>query len=285
VKSLQEWLSQQGVGTRLRALRVQAGLTGKALADANGWAQSKVSRIEKGEQRASADDIRAWGRTAGADDLTVAELLQLAEEARVVNATFGNRMRNGQAAVQATYTDLARNATLIRHFEMTFVPGPLQVPEYTRRILTEMRDLHGKPKDDIPEAVAERAKRYQMLYEPGRRWEFLLAEPVLRWVLPPPAVMRVQLDRLQTVIGLEHIRFGIIPMGRPLAWSPQNTVEIYVGEETVAAAETFIGETFHRDEEAAFYGRALDLMWSEAVEGDDARELITRAARALEDAN
>jgi transcriptional regulator with XRE-family HTH domain len=281
MEQLEEWLSQQGLGTRLRALRAQAGLSGKDLADANGWAQSKVSRIESGKQQPSVSDIEAWARTASASPETVTGLLAKREEAQVWHATFKARMRGGQEDVQKSYTDLAAQSSLIRHYENVFVPGPLQVPEYTRRVLEEMAALHSLEIDDVGAAVTERMRRQQMLYDPAKRWEFLLAEPVLRWLLCPPAVMRAQLDRLQTVIGLERIRFGIIPMGVQLATSPQDNVEIYAGEETIAVAETFIGETWHRDSEAEAYSRAVDHLWKDAVEGDAARELIVRAARAL----
>jgi transcriptional regulator with XRE-family HTH domain len=282
LESLEEWLTQpEGLAARLRALRVQAGLSGKALADANSWAQSKVSRIETGQQLPSPEDIRAWARTCAADDEIVRELLGQVQEARIAHATFRGRMRRGQAQVQKSYSDLAAGASLIRHFETVYVPGPLQIPAYARRVLTEMIPLHGLEIDDVDAAVHERMARAQMLYEPSKRWEFLLAEPVLRWLLPGPAVMRAQLDRLQSVIGLERIRFGIVPMGVELATTPQNTVEVYVGSETVAVAETYIGETWHRDDEAAAYNRAIDRQWEDAVEGDAARQLIAAAIAQL----
>ena len=107
---------------------------------------------------------------------------------------------------------------------MAFIPGPLQIPDYARRVLTEMISLHDLEIDDVDAAVQERMARAQMLYDPSKRWEFLLAEPVLRWLLPSPAVMRAQLDRLQGVIGLDRIRLGIVPMGVELATTPQNSV-------------------------------------------------------------
>ncbi len=281
MEPLEEWLSQQGVGTRLRALRTQAGLSGKDLAEATGWAQSKVSRIETGQQMPSEEDIEAWGRACGASAGTVRELLGERENARIAHATFRSRMRRGQAGVQKTYSDLARTSGLIRHFETVYVPGPLQVPDYARRVLTEMIPLHNLEIDDVDAAVEERMQRHQLLYDPAKHWEFLLAEPVLRWLLCPPTVMRAQLDRLQTVIGLQRVRFGIVPMGTELATTPQNNVEIYVGQETVAVTETFLGETWHSDDEAAAYGRAVDRMWKDAVEGDAARKLIVRAVQAL----
>jgi transcriptional regulator with XRE-family HTH domain len=283
LESIEEWLTQPGgLAARLRELRVRANLPGKQLADVNGWYQSKVSRIETGQQMPSPGDIRAWAAATGADEATVQELLGKREEARVAHATFPRRMHRGQAAVQKTYSDLTTSATLIRDFETVYVPGPLQIPDYARRVLTEMISLHGLEIDDVDAAVQERMARAQMLYDPSKRWEFLIAEPVLRWLLPTPAVMRAQLDRLQGVIGLERIRLGIIPMGRQLATTPQNTVVIYAGTETVAVAETYIGETWHRGDEAAAYMRAIDRQWEDAVEGDDARRLIALAASDLQ---
>jgi Domain of unknown function (DUF5753) len=190
-------------------------------------------------------------------------------------------MRRGQAQVQESYNDLVRGASLIRHFETVYVPGLLQVPAYARRVLTEMISLHDLEIDDVDAAVEARLRRQQMLYDLGKQYEFLLAEPVLRWLLCPPPVMRAQLDRLQTVIGLERVRFGILPMGTVLATAPQNSVQVYAGEETIAVAETFIGEQFHHGDQAAAYGRALDRMWAEAVESDRARELIVQVAASL----
>lgn len=284
MQSLEEWLTQpEGVATRLRALRAQAGLSGKELADATGWAQSKVSRIEGGKQLPSPEDIVAWVRACGADESITPGLLRQQEEARVAKqTTFSERMRRGQAKVQEDYTSLAASATRIRHFEMSFVPGPLQIPGYTKRVLTEMVSLHELEIDDVDAAVQERMQRAAMLYDPGKRWEFLLAEPVLRWLLPAPDVMREQLDRLQSVIGLDRVRFGIVPMGAHLATTPQNTVELYYTPGgIIGITETFIGETWHREDEAAKYARALDLQWEDAAEGDTARELILRAIRSL----
>lgn len=280
--SLEEWLTRpEGVATRLRELRARTGLSGKDLADARNWAQSKVSRIENGKQMPSVDDIEAWADTCDASPDELKDLLRLQEEARVAHVTFRDRMRRGQQQVQESYNHLVRQSSLVRHFETVYIPGLLQVPHYIRRVLTEMIRLHDLQIDDVDAAVASRMQRQQFLYDSDKRFEFLLAEPVLHWLLCPPSVMRGQLDRLQTVIGLERIRFGIIPMGVEISTTPQNKVEIYVGEEPVAAVETLIGESFHRGEEAERYGRALDMLWDEAVTGERARELIIAATHAL----
>ena len=111
----------EGLGTRLRALRARADLSGKELAAAAGWDQSKVSRIERGQQVPKAPDIDTWARVCGATDTEVRELLSLQSEARIAHATFSDRMKRGQAEVQKSYTSLAASASLIEGPVM-FVP-------------------------------------------------------------------------------------------------------------------------------------------------------------------
>jgi len=159
------------------------------------------------------------------------------------------------------------------------VPGLLQTAEYARHVLGEMVELHDLEVRDVDAAVATRMQRQQMLYDQSKRFEFLMAEPVLRWLLCPAGAMRGQLDRLQTVIGLPNVRFGIVPMGVPLRAAPQNSFQLY---NDVAIVETFIGETTHQGDEAAAYQRALQRLWDDAASGEDARRLIIRAADQLD---
>jgi transcriptional regulator with XRE-family HTH domain len=284
VESLQDWLTQpDGIATRLRMLRAQAGLSGKSLADSQGWAQSKVSRIESGAQMPSPDDIRAWAAACNVATAELDELLRLGDTARGMREAFRSRMSRGQEHEQADHNDLTAQSQLIRYFETVWVPGFLQVPDYTRRVFTEMISLHNLQIDDVEAAIAKRMQRQQTLYDPAKQFEFLIAEPVLRWLICEPAVMREQLDRLQTIIGLPRIRFGIIPMGVQLTTTPQNSFQIYVTDDgPMVAIETFTTEMFVRGDEADAYGRVMDKLWEEAATGDQARRLIISARDALE---
>ncbi|WP_255511180.1 helix-turn-helix transcriptional regulator [Micromonospora sp. WP24] len=279
---MEEWLTQpDGLADRLRALRTQAGLSGKELAEANGWAPSKVSRLENGRQMPAPADLYAWARSCGADDITAQDLLRMLGEVQAAHRGWRRRMRQGQAAVQDSYNQLVAESRLIRHFETVYVPGLLQTADYARRVLTEMVELHNLDIADVDAAVATRMQRQQLLYDTSKQFEFLLAEPVLRWLLTTPEVMRGQLDRLQTVVGVPNIRFGILPLGAPLTITPQNSFQMY---DDVAIVETFVGETTYRDDEAATYTRAIERLWQEAVTGEDARRLIVRAAQDLPNA-
>jgi transcriptional regulator with XRE-family HTH domain len=285
--SLEEWLARpRDVATRLRTLRAQAGLSGHQLAEAAGWAQSKVSRIETGKQAPNDDDITAWATICGGSAEAIATLMQMQAEARVVGTVdFRETMAAGQAAQQEDYDNLFNRSHLVRNFETVYVPGLLQIPEYTRRIRQEMVPLHDLQVDDSDAAVAKRVQQQQNLYDPEKRFEFIIGEPVLRYLLVPPSVMRGQVDRLQTVIGMDRVRFGIIPMGVELRWTPQHSFQIYVSDDgPVVEVESVVKGPWYRGEDAERFNRFFDWLWEEAVEGPAARKLIASAIQALPEA-
>lgn len=274
-----DWLTQPGgLAARLRALRTQAGLSGKELAAATGWPASKVSRLENGRQMATGADLEAWADACNASGQETQRLLALLNEAQSVHFDFKRRMRSGQAAVQAHYNQLVQDARLIRHFETVYVPGLLQITEYARRVLTEMVELHSLEVRDVNAAVAARMQRQQLLYDTSKEFEFLLAEPVLRWMLCPPDIMRGQLDRLLTVFGMPNVRLGVIPLGVQIPTTPQNSFQLY---DDLAIVETFVGETVHGPKESVAYASTIDRLWAEALTGDNARKLIISAAHDL----
>lgn len=270
----------EGVADQLRELRLQAGLKGQQLADQHGWQQSKVSKIETGKQAPTDDDIRKWVSSCGAESFVADELIAMIAEIQAGHRDWKRRLRRGPAAVQAGYNQLVSQSKLICHFETVYVPGLLQTPEYAQFILTEGAQIaEADPKArEIAAAVVTRMERQRLLYDGSKRFEFLLSEPVLHWLLCPPAVMRGQLDRLQTVVGLSSIRFGILPLGRQLRTTPQNSFQLY---DDLAIVETFVGEWRHNEQDSAVYRRTLDRLWEDALTGDAAREAIVRAARQL----
>lgn len=277
---IEDWLNQpDGLAPRLRALRERAGLAGKDLAAATGWQPSKVSRLENGRTMPSRDDLRTWIAACGADDAVLQELLALLGEVQAFHQDWKRRLRRGgHAAVQATYYEMVRDARLVQNFEVACVPGLLQTPEYARAMLTESAAEHGVGDGDLDDAVASRLARQQFLYEAGRKFEFIVTEAVLRFLLVPPEVMRGQLDRLQSIIGAPNIRFGVIPFGVRLATTPQNS--FLICDDTVVL-ETFVEEVQPPPDVAASYLPVMKVLWESAVTGDAARRLISDAAEAL----
>lgn len=294
-----EWLAQAArLGERLRDLRVHARFTGPGLASALGWAQSKVSKIETGRQMPTESDITAWTRTCGTDQAVVDELLAVQAEAQLIHSRWREQMRSGQVAIQRRFGDLAAKASLIRNAETVYVPGLLQTAEYARARITENAWLHriadqpdisieAVARDAVHEiaaATAERMRRQTILYEPGRRFEFLVTEAALRLLLCERDVMLGQLDRLLAVVdGMPRVQFGVIPFGVQLPFTPQNGFLLL--DDDLAIVESIGGETMHRGDETAVYVRAMNHLASEAVGGGRARSLILSAIGAIKSAH
>lgn len=281
MKPYEEWLTQPGgLADRLHGLR-RATMKAKDLADAAGWAHSKVSKLENGRQMPTADDIRTWARICGADDATTRELLDLLGQGEAVHLDWKRRaLRGGAAGIQVSYDKLVRDAKVIRNLQVAGVPGLLQTGAYARAILTQSAAFHGDELRDVDEAVAARLARQSVLYETGRTFQFIVTEAALRLQLAPPEAMRGQLDRLHSVIGTPSVAFGVIPLDTPLTIAPQNSVMLC---DDTAIVETFAGEATYTGDQAATFARALDQLWAEAVVGEDARRLLNAAAAALPD--
>lgn len=272
-----------GLLARLRELRLQAGQQQRDIAAATGWSNSKVSRIESGRTKPSAGDLRQWVAAVGCSPELANELIDILVDAESAHRSWKSAMRAGQGQVQAGYLELATQSHTIKDFEMTAVPGMLQTSAYARALFTEMVHLHQLTVADVDRAVATRLERQELLYT-ERKFEFLLAQPVLEWLLCPPHVMRAQLTRLLPVIGMANVRFGILPTRVQLRRIPQNTTAAFINDdEVVVAVETFAADTHYYGAQAAQFVAALDGLWEDAIEGEGARDLILQARANLPD--
>lgn len=274
--SVEAWLTQPGgIAPRLRELREAAGLTQPDLAGMLGWPQSKVSKIENGKQVPTAADVAAWVRVCRGSEDTILELQAALEEAEEIRREWRQQARRSQVGIQHDYDQLARNATVIRNFENIWVPGLLQTAGYAQYRALEGVDLHEANPDEVPATVAARMERKSVLYEGGRRFEFVILEEVLRRLVCPPDVMLSQLAHLDLIAsGLPGVTLGVIPLAAELKRSPQHGFVLF---DDIAIVENYVEELTYRRESAAKLSRVMDDLAAEALFGADARPLIARA--------
>lgn len=275
------WLTEEdGLANRLRAARVAAGMAAKELATITGIQPAKISRLETGRRVPTEQDIRMWAQATRLGDEATGELIDLLGDYHSRRGDYETAMRYGQSGIQLEYNRLFSTTGHFRIFATTTVPGFLQVPDYARQILTEMRSLHGAP-DDVASAVEVRRKRSECLGASDKHFEIILAEPVLRWLLCDPGAMRAQLGRLYGLIGMRGVRFGIIPMGVRLSTIPQHGFGVY--DDALVVIETFAKDEMYAGKVPAKYIRIMDLLWAQAVEGPGAAELLMAAMAVLPD--
>lgn len=266
-----------GLATRLRATR-KAAMKAKDLAAAAGWLPSKVSRIESGQQLPSPDDLRAWAQRTGAGTDVLDQWLAMLIEAEELRNSFDRRYRHGQAEEQDKYNRLIEIHSRIRVFEKEWIPRVLQTPAYTTAVVTWTHQVFGGA-NDIDQTVGVRQSSVRHLYEPHRRFEFLLHESLLLSAWPSPAVMGPQLDRLLTVADLPNVRFGILPVtGSPERPTPASFT-LY-GD--IGYAENPVDDvSYELQEHASILHKTFDSIWPAAAEGDQAHRIIHEAQARL----
>jgi transcriptional regulator with XRE-family HTH domain len=260
------------LGVQLRHLREAAHLSGKDLAERLGWQPSKVSRIENARQTATEDDVVVWAQAVRARPETFDGLIEQAVGLHARQDTWRQRHKSGLAALQEDVRDLESRTRLLRAFEPGLVIGLLQTAEYARHIFSKVRRIY-ESTDDVDAAIRVRMQRQEILYDPERRFRFVMPESVLRYRLAPLDVMRGQLDRLLAVTTLPNVEFGIIPFEAPLPSALVNSFYIY-NDSAVGVATRTKDLSLRDPDDVAFYAQAFEELCEVASFHEAARALI-----------
>lgn len=271
------------LGTRLRELRAARYRSASALGRDLGWQQSRVSKLERGAQLPTPEDLDAWVTATGADLAVRAELADLLTSARVDYSVFSEVYRaGGIAEYQAELGRLEAQATVIREYQPAMIPGLVQTPAYARELLSIPGGpvLTGATPEAVDALVAERIKRQELLYQPNRRVQIVLGQAALWTHFGSVNTLRGQLDRLVTLAELDTVELGIVPVANPSPIMPLAGFSLH--DDDVLYVETLTDEHRIEDpEQIAAHIRAFDLLRDAAVTGPDAAALIGSVATGL----
>ncbi|MFC0533322.1 helix-turn-helix domain-containing protein [Phytohabitans kaempferiae] len=262
--------AREALGSRLRDLRKDAGLTGMQLALLAGWHSSKVSKIEYGKQAPSEDDIRVWARHCEAPD-QVPDLLATVRNIEAMYVEWRRMLNTGTRRRQEASIALEAETKLFRWYEPVLVPGILHTAEYAAAVLSRVIDFYGIP-DDLEAGVAARMERQQILYRGDHRFHFILAEQALHTIVGDTNVMIGQLDRLITILSMPRVSLGILP-ARHTYQVPTNQFILF--DERLVHVEAISAEiAVTQPREIALYAKAFRDLSQAAVHGRTARDLI-----------
>lgn len=279
------------LGRRLREVRAAVFPSGSALArhlaaahSDSSWHQTKVSKIERGEQRPSDRDLAEWLAAANASEDTTGELRELLATARVEYATVGQlfHRRGGAAQEQASIRMLEAHAVRVAEFQPAMIPGLAQTAEYAHEVafLPTGPAAFGAGPEDIKAMVAERIRRQEILYQPGKQIQIIMGEAALRHRFGSLNTLIGQLDRLTVIAGLATVELGVLPFATPLPVFPLSGFDLH--DTNTVFVETMTGEQRLDDpEEVALYVHFLDQLQDAAATGPDATTLIRRVLTEL----
>jgi transcriptional regulator with XRE-family HTH domain len=201
------------LGSQLRKLREAAGLTPDQAGYEIRASRSKISRVEHGrvsfKERDVADLLTLYGVT---EDQERRRMLNLAQHAN--SQGWWSRYDDVMPDWFETYVGLEQATSLIRTYELQFVPGLFQTEDYARAVTAlGHRSSEGA---EIDRRVSLRLQRQQILTRtesPPRVWA-VIDESALRRPLGGRAVMRAQLKHLTELIELPQVTIQVMPFDR-----------------------------------------------------------------------
>lgn len=200
------------LGAQLRRLRESRGISREGA----GWeiraSESKISRMELGrvsfKERDVEDLLTFYGVTREPER---GGLLSLARQANTPG--WWHRYSDVLPTWFQGYVGLESAASLIRAYEVQFVPGLLQTEDYARAVI--LLGHASASATEVDRRVSLRRARQQALERsaPPRLWA-VLDEAVLRRPIGGPRVMRGQIESLIAATAQPHVTLQVIPFDR-----------------------------------------------------------------------
>jgi transcriptional regulator with XRE-family HTH domain len=267
------------VGVQLAGFREDAGLAQEQAARELGFSAAKLSRIESGKGRRppAENDVRALLKLYGTDDYEASVLLKLLRRA----GEPGWWQRYDKRLMPEWFdrlVGLQEAAAAIRTFEIQYVPGLLQTPDYTRAVVE--RGLPAAAASEVRRRVELRTRRAQLLerVDAPQLWA-VLDESVLLRVLGSHEVMRDQLLHLIEMAQRPHVTVQIVPLDVTNASAPSIPITYLrfggLDLPDVVYLEHIKSANFLEDrDETEEYRLALDRLADEALEPRDSLQLL-----------
>jgi hypothetical protein len=200
------------LGIQLRRLREATGLTPEQAGYEIRASRSKISRVEHGrvgfKERDVADLLSLYGVT---DEQERQRMLALARKAndRGWWAKYDDIMPDWFES----YVGLEQATSLIRTYELQFVPGLFQTESYARAVT--VLGHRAAPAGEIEHRVSLRMQRQELLAggETPRIWA-VIDESALRRPVGGKDVMRAQLRHLIDVTEFPRVTLQVMPFSR-----------------------------------------------------------------------
>jgi transcriptional regulator with XRE-family HTH domain len=269
----------------LRSAREARQLTQAEVAEGLEWSVSKVNRIENGEVTISATDLRAILALLGVTDGTIVETLtEYARAARRRGWWDEPDVRPHLTPALRQLIQYEAEASAIRCFQPTLIPGALQTPEYARAVLGFWSDL---PEETRVARYAIRAERRGRLFadKSGPPYHLVLDESVVLRRVGGAAVMAAQLRALLDVVRTANLYLRIIPFadGALVGQLGNFTVVDLDGAESAVLYREVPPDDMISDAHdlVQTYRQAFEQMWDVALSLEDSASFIDSHATLL----
>ena len=272
------------LGAHLRRLREASGITREEAGYQIRASRSKISRLEHGrvgfKERDVADLLTLYGVD---DEKERAALESLADRAN----EQGWWSKYGEILPEwfETYVGLEQATSLIRTYELQFVPGLFQTPDYARAVTT--LGHRSAPQKEIDLRVGLRLERQGLLTapDPPTLWA-VVDEAALRRPIGGSDVMRAQLEHLIEISELPNVVLQVIPFrhgGHAAAGGPFSILRFAEPDlpDVVYLEQLTTAVYLDRREDLDHYMEVMDRLSAEAEPPKDTASLVGKIVQTL----
>jgi hypothetical protein len=271
------------LGSQLRRLREEAGITRQQAGYNIRGSESKISRLELGRVGFKERDVTDLLTMYGVDDPTERRaFLDMVKQSNEPGwwRRFGDTMPNW-------FTDLVgleEAAARIQIWEPIYVSGLLQIEPYARAIFS-----HGRPDmadERVDQLVALRMRRQKMFSRPDapRVW-MVLDESVLHRPIGGPKVLKQQIEFLLEMSALPHVSVQVLPYASSGLSAEHAFSLLRFGEPelpNIAYVEYLTGAHYiEKREEIVKYSRALDMLAVDAETPERSRGMLAKRRQEI----
>ncbi|MEF9886414.1 helix-turn-helix domain-containing protein [Streptomyces sp. P9-A4] len=199
---------QQRLGSELRKLREQSGMSAQQAAALLGVDRTRIPNVESGRFGISAERVRTLAFNYGCPDAVLVDLLAAMAQER--DRGWWEEHRGLLPPALLDIAELEYHAAELQTAVTTHIPGLLQTEKHARAVFdTAVPPLPGP---DLEARLSLRLRRQQVLErERPVHYEAVIHEAALRMQFGGPKVAREQLEDILAQSERETVSVRVIP--------------------------------------------------------------------------
>jgi transcriptional regulator with XRE-family HTH domain len=281
------YVRRHQLAAEIRKLRESRGLTADGLAGLMFYNRAKISRLENAQRRPDLTEIMDILDALEITGSQYDRICQLAREAG--QKGWWDRYGMTVGPRQKVAADLEYNATLVRSYDQTAMPGALQCRPFIEALIK--LDESQMSRDYQPERMTEARERRQreLLRPDGPSYETILDECVIHRLAVSPEVMAGQLRHMiRIVTERDSVKVRVLlhnarlPGGLP----PQSSFYLYTFTEPddppIAVVDTVTADLIlTKRGELARYNAMYDRLREAALSPEDSIAFLERVANRV----
>ncbi len=281
------YVRRRRLALELVRLREEHDYSADRLAKAIGVARQRISRVENGHIRPDIDEIMRILDVLNVGQKRWDQIMTIAREAQ--ERGWWEKFADEMGPRQALYANLEAGARNIDEYQMTLLPGLLQIPAFTEARARADRGAYTEQFDPA-RALEARAARQRLAARPGGpAYQVIIDEIAIRRLAAPPPVVAAQLHHLVDVgKNRKKVTIRVLPLAAPIFGHavPRSAFFTYrypdSGDPVVVAVDTVTSDLVLTDpNEVGHYLTLYERLLDAALDPADSLDFLAAVAQEL----